>query len=68
MEGRNGSKIKFWNDEWLDKCSLMERFLKLYINSNIKDAVVREVRFWNRVSWNLSRRIEWFECVRNIVI
>ena len=59
----SGTRIKFWEDKWLDDMPLMPSYPRLYANSNNKHVTLWEVGQWreNKWEWHLTWRRQWFQ-------
>ncbi|KAL6640643.1 hypothetical protein ACP70R_021766 [Stipagrostis hirtigluma subsp. patula] len=51
---RNGRKIRFWEDVWLDKCPLILRFPKIFDICNQQQASVHDL--WSPQGWKFTFR------------
>jgi len=58
----DGSKVRFWEDMWVEDDSLRDKFPKLYTISQCKDCVVSDLGEWanDEYKWNFQWRRERF--------
>jgi len=47
----DGKIVRFWDDRWVGYKLLKEKFLTLYLFSQCKKSVVRDLGKWNNDTW-----------------
>ena len=54
----DGTRVKFWEDEWCRDCALKVAFLELYSISRTKESLVLEVMWFSdgQLHWDLKHR------------
>jgi len=46
-----GNNTKFWSHEWNKDTILVEKYLRLHSNSNLKMGTIFKMRKWNNNTW-----------------
>jgi hypothetical protein len=64
---RNGRRIRFWEDQWFDSCSLAIQFWELYTIVNEQDVSLREAWDGENLRFTFRRTVgerlmqQWLE-------
>ena len=63
------NKIKFWEDRQAGETPVRDSFPRMYTNSILKEATLKEMGVWNgdQWIWKLLQRREWFEWEKPMV-